>query len=42
MLQALDNTGDLTKLGEKMVEFPLDPPLSKILIMSEDTAVALN
>jgi len=35
MLEALDNTGGLTQLGRKMVEFPLDPPLSKILIMSE-------
>jgi len=35
MLEALDNTGALTPLGRKMVEFPLDPPLSKILIMSE-------
>ncbi len=35
MLDALDNTGALTPLGRKMVEFPLDPPLSKILIMSE-------
>jgi len=35
MLEALDNTGGLTPLGRKMVEFPLDPPLSKILIMSE-------
>ena len=35
MLEALDNTGSLTPLGRKMVEFPLDPPLSKILIMSE-------
>ena len=35
MLEALDSTGALTPLGRKMVEFPLDPPLSKILIMSE-------
>jgi pre-mRNA-splicing factor ATP-dependent RNA helicase DHX38/PRP16 len=35
MLEALNNTGGLTQLGRKMVEFPLDPPLSKILIMSE-------
>ena len=35
MLGALSNTGDLTVLGEKMVEFPLDPILSKMLIMSE-------
>ncbi|CAG0902968.1 unnamed protein product, partial [Darwinula stevensoni] len=34
ILGALDNTGQLTKLGEKMVEFPLDPSLSKMLIVS--------
>ncbi|TKR77313.1 hypothetical protein L596_018310 [Steinernema carpocapsae] len=34
-LGALDNTGRLTDLGRKMVEFPLDPTLSKMLIMSE-------
>lgn len=36
VLAALDNTGALTQLGRKMVEFPLDPPLSKMLIMSEE------
>jgi len=36
VLGALDNTGNLTPLGRKMVEFPLDPPLSKMLIVSED------
>lgn len=35
MLGALDNIGNLTELGRKMVEFPLDPPLSKLLIVSE-------
>ncbi len=35
ILGALDNTGNLTELGRKMVEFPLDPPLSKMLIISE-------
>lgn len=30
VLGALDNTGNLTPLGRKMVEFPLDPPLSKV------------
>lgn len=32
---ALDNTGALTPMGKKMVQFPLDPALSKLLIMSE-------
>ena len=35
VLGALDNTGELTKIGRKMVEFPLDPPLAKMLIFSE-------
>ena len=34
VLGALDNTGQLTDLGRQMVEFPLDPPLSKMLIVS--------
>ncbi|RYG56246.1 hypothetical protein EON66_03365, partial [archaeon] len=35
VLGALDNLGHLTEVGRKMVEFPLDPPLSKMLIMAE-------
>lgn len=35
ILGALSNTGALTDVGKKMVEFPLDPPLSKMLVMSE-------
>lgn len=35
VLGALDNTGALTSMGRKMVEFPLDPPLSKMLLTSE-------
>ncbi|KAK9768112.1 DEAH-box ATP-dependent RNA helicase prp22 [Basidiobolus ranarum] len=35
-LSALDNEGLLTRLGRKMAEFPLDPPLAKMLIMSVD------
>ena len=34
-LGALTNTGSLTPLGRKMVEFPLDPSLAKMLIFSE-------
>ena len=34
VLGALDNTGALTSLGRNMVEFPLDPALSKMLIVS--------
>jgi pre-mRNA-splicing factor ATP-dependent RNA helicase DHX15/PRP43 len=33
-LGALDDDGELTELGRKMAEFPLDPQLSKMLITS--------
>lgn len=33
-LGALNDQGDLTKLGRRMAEFPLDPMLSKMLIAS--------
>ncbi|VDD81699.1 unnamed protein product [Mesocestoides corti] len=33
---ALDNTGGLTQLGRQMVEFPLDPALSKLLLVACD------
>lgn len=33
-LGALENTGVLTDMGRKMVEFPVDPALSKMLIAS--------
>lgn len=35
VLGALDNLGMLTELGRGMVEFPLDPPLAKMLIFAE-------
>ncbi|KAL7133184.1 hypothetical protein ABFS83_12G122900 [Erythranthe nasuta] len=35
-LGALDEEGYLTKLGGRMSEFPMDPPLSKMLIASVD------
>jgi len=35
-LGALDNLGELTELGRKMNAFPMDPPLAKLLIMSEE------
>ncbi|GJS42036.1 pre-mRNA-splicing factor ATP-dependent RNA helicase DEAH7 [Tanacetum coccineum] len=35
VLGALNNVGSLTPLGWKMVEFPLDPPLAKMLLMGE-------
>ena len=36
ILAALDNTGALTELGRNMIEFPLDPALSKMLIVSTE------
>ncbi|KAL6909797.1 hypothetical protein ACP4OV_001456 [Aristida adscensionis] len=35
-LGALDEEGLLTRLGKKMVEFPQEPPLSKMLLASVD------
>ena len=35
-LAALDNNGKLTELGSIMAEFPLDPQMSKMLIVSPD------
>lgn len=35
-LGALDNLGDLTRLGRKMTPFPMDPPLAKLLITSSE------
>ncbi|KAL8041016.1 hypothetical protein ABFX02_10G137600 [Erythranthe guttata] len=35
-LGALDKNGVVTNLGKKMAEFPLDPPMSKMLIASVD------
>lgn len=35
-LGALDEEGMLTRLGRRMAEFPLDPPVAKMLIASVD------
>ncbi|KAL4325885.1 hypothetical protein GQ457_11G011660 [Hibiscus cannabinus] len=35
VLGALNDVGALTDIGWKMVEFPLDPPLAKMLLMGE-------
>ncbi|CRH00715.1 pre-mRNA-splicing factor ATP-dependent RNA helicase PRP16, putative [Plasmodium relictum] len=35
VLGAINNEGNLTEIGKKMILFPLDPPLSKIVIYSE-------
>ncbi|CAA0395505.1 unnamed protein product [Arabidopsis thaliana] len=34
-LGALDEIGEITKVGERMVEFPVDPMLSKMIVGSE-------
>ena len=35
-LGALNDLGELTKLGRRMAEFPVDPMLSKAIIASEN------
>ncbi|XP_067905302.1 pre-mRNA-splicing factor ATP-dependent RNA helicase PRP16 isoform X2 [Heterodontus francisci] len=42
ILGALDNTGSLTPTGRMMVEFPLDPALSKMLIVSCDMSCSAD
>jgi len=39
-LSALDDDGLLTKLGRRMAEFPLEPPLSKMLLTAVDLGCA--
>lgn len=36
VLGALDNTGGLTDMGRSMAEFPLDPPLAKMLLVGAE------
>lgn len=38
-LGALNDKGELTKLGRRMAEFPLDPMLSKMILASEQYEV---
>ena len=38
-LGALNDHGELTKLGRRMAEFPLDPMLAKMVIASGDMEV---
>jgi pre-mRNA-splicing factor ATP-dependent RNA helicase DHX16 len=35
-LGALNDKGELTRLGRRMAEFPVDPMLAKIIILSEE------
>jgi pre-mRNA-splicing factor ATP-dependent RNA helicase DHX16 len=39
-LGALNECGDLTKLGRRMAEFPIDPQLSKMVLVSEKYKVS--
>lgn len=36
IINAFDNTGELTDAGQKMNEFPLDPSLAKMLIAAHE------
>jgi len=36
ILGALDNHGNLTTMGRRMADFPLDPPLSKMLLFAHE------
>jgi pre-mRNA-splicing factor ATP-dependent RNA helicase DHX38/PRP16 len=36
MLGSLGNSGDITATGKRMTEFPLDPPLAKIVLTAHD------
>ena len=40
IIGALDNLGNLTEMGKRMSEFPLDPPLAKMLGQSVDLGCA--
>ena len=40
-LGALNDRGELTKLGRRMAEFPLDPMLAKTILASEQYKVRL-
>lgn len=41
-LGALNDRGELTKLGRRMAEFPLDPMLSKMILASEQYEVCFS
>ncbi|KAI8968927.1 P-loop containing nucleoside triphosphate hydrolase protein [Mycotypha africana] len=41
-LNAIDDTGELSDLGKKMAEFPLDPSFSKVLIQSKEYGCTLE
>merc|ERR1719197_2250149 len=41
-LSALNDKGELTKMGRRMAEFPMDPQLSKMLIKSAEYGVSVE
>lgn len=41
-LGALNDKGELTKLGRRMAEFPVDPMLAKMICASENYQVGLD
>jgi len=41
-LGALNHKGELTKLGRRMAEFPLDPMMAKMLLASEKLGSLIN
>lgn len=40
-LGALNNLGELTKMGRKMAEFPVDPMIAKMILASEKSVIIL-
>jgi pre-mRNA-splicing factor ATP-dependent RNA helicase DHX38/PRP16 len=40
VLGALDNVGDLTPLGRRMSDYPMEPSLAKMLLVSVDYGCA--
>jgi pre-mRNA-splicing factor ATP-dependent RNA helicase DHX16 len=41
-LGALNDRGELTKMGRRMAEFPLDPMMSKAVLAAEKCARSIN
>jgi pre-mRNA-splicing factor ATP-dependent RNA helicase DHX38/PRP16 len=42
LLGALDDSGDLTPLGRSMASFPLDPPLSRMILIGDQLGCAAD
>jgi len=41
-LGALNSLGELTKMGRKMAEFPVDPMVAKMILASEQLVFSVN